>query len=181
MKKTAAILLLLLFLFNTIGYRLFILYAEDEADEFFSSRLDNGYYSDDDLVTVKVPINLPYQTNWNNYERVNGQVKLNGQLYNYVKRKIYNDTMIYLCIRHDSKAIIEQKANDYLGKVNDVPANDNTKKTDAFKQFFSDYNTHSALKISFFINTVNSYNLYLTKYLPELHIISPDQPPQSIA
>lgn len=171
----------MLFLFNTVGYRLFISFMENETDETFTEWLDKGDYNDKDLVAVKVPINLPYQNNWSSYERINGQLKLNGQVYKYVKRKVYNDTMIYLCIRHDSKTIIEQKAHDYLGKVNDLPANDNAKKTDALKQLFSDYNMHPVFNVPGISSGVHSHNLYLNIYLPDHLTLKQGQPPKSIA
>lgn len=178
MKKAAAIFLLMLFLFNTVGYKLFISFKEDEADEAFTEWLDKGDYSNQDLVAVKVPINLPYQNNWSNYERINGQLKLNGQVYKYVKRKVYNDTMIYLCIRHDSKTIMEQKANDYIGKVNELPAAGNTKKADTLKQLFSDFNIHTVLSISELTVNPYEYNLYRNHFAPDHYISKQGQPPR---
>src|SRR3954468_10461810 len=89
LKKLAAILLLALFVFNTAAYRLLIEYVQARADAKLEARLDKGYYNKDELITVKVPINLPYQTNWKEFERIDGEMNVNGTVYKYVKRVIY--------------------------------------------------------------------------------------------
>ncbi len=180
MKKIAAILLLTLFVFNTIGYRLFISFVQDKADAAFVGKLDKGNYNDEDLITVKIPINLPYQNNWKEFERVDGEIKLNGQVYKYVKRKVYNDTMILLCIQHETKTKLEQKANDYFGKMNDLPGNDN-KKADAFKQLLSDYDTVADAHSFSVTGKTPDFNLHneaalLLNFIP-LH----GQPPDSFS
>ena len=72
MKKLAAILLLAIFAFNTIGYRLLFDVLETNADATFTAKLDEGNYDTKDLITVKVPINMPYQVNRTDFERVDG-------------------------------------------------------------------------------------------------------------
>jgi hypothetical protein len=142
-KKLAAILLLALFAFNTFGFYLFVSYAKRRADADLVAELDNGDYSESELVTVKIPLNLPYEANWNDFQRVNGEIDINGTIYNYVQRKVYNDTLILQCIVSIEKTSLQKKANDYYGKVNDLPGNNNNKKTEAFKQFFSYYDNHA--------------------------------------
>ena len=103
LKKLTAILLLALFAFNTVGYRLWIEYVQTRTDAKLEAKLDKGYYNEDELITVKVPVNLPYQTNGKEFERVDGEMNVNGIVYKYVKRMVYNDTLILLCIPHEEK------------------------------------------------------------------------------
>ena len=58
MKKLAAILLLAIFAFNTVGYRFLFDLLETNADATFTAKLDEGKYDTKDLITVKVPINV---------------------------------------------------------------------------------------------------------------------------
>jgi len=149
LKKLAAILLLALFVFNTIGYRLLVEYALNKADNNLEARLDKGHFNESDLITIKVALNLPYQTNQKDFERVNGEINLNGTIYKYVQRKVYNDTLILQCIPHEEKTELQQKANDYFGKVNDLPSsNDNNKKAEVFKQLSGDYDFNTLAQIS---------------------------------
>lgn len=98
-----------------------------QADERLETVLDNKTYNEADIFLVKIPINLPYQTNWTGYERVDGEVTVAGETYKYVQRKVDKDTMYLQCIRHTERNAIAQKANDYFGKTTDV-ANHNTSK-----------------------------------------------------
>ena len=40
--------------------------------------------------------------------------------YKYVKRKVFRDTLILLCIEHREKSIIVRNSNDFAKKVNEV-------------------------------------------------------------
>ncbi len=128
MRKAAAILLLTLFLFNTIGYKLWFGVAMQRADVKLETALDNKDYNNDQLFTLKVPINLPYQNIACGFERVNGEIIVNGETYKYVQRKVANDTLYLQCIKNTVKIKLQQKSNDYFGKINDVASNNSTKK-----------------------------------------------------
>jgi hypothetical protein len=181
LKKLAAILLLALFAFNTIGFRLFIEYAMNRTDQNFEAKLDKGSYDESQLITVKLPLNLPYQSNWKDFERVNGEVNVNGTVYKYVKRKVFNDTLILQCIPHEEKTVLQQKADDYMGKVNDLPGNDNNKKADAFKQMISDYDVNTFTQT--FYNTERQAQFNILHDANTLHQYRPvkEQPPEHLA
>jgi hypothetical protein len=128
MRKTAAILLLMLFVFNTIGYKLWFSIAMQQADNRLEAALDKNNFNEQDLFTLKIPINLPYQNTWASFERINGEITVDGETYMYVQRKVANDTMYLQCIRHAEKNDLQQKSNDYFGKVNDVSGSSDAKK-----------------------------------------------------
>jgi hypothetical protein len=128
MRKTAAILLLMLFVFNTIGYKLWFSIAMQQADNRLEAALDKNNFNEQDLFTLKIPINLPYQNTWASFERINGEITVDGETYMYVQRKVVNDTMYLQCIRHTEKIDLQQKSNDYFGKVNDISGNSDAKK-----------------------------------------------------
>jgi hypothetical protein len=128
MRKTAAILLLMLFVFNTIGYKLWFTIAMQHADNRLEAALDKNNFNEQDLFTLKIPINLPYQNSWSSFERTNGEITVDGETYVYVQRKVQNDTMYLQCIRHTEKINLQEKSNDYFGKVNDVAGNNDGKK-----------------------------------------------------
>jgi hypothetical protein len=128
MRKTAAILLLMLFVFNTIGYKLWFSIAMQQADNRLEAALDKNNFNEQDLFTLKIPINLPYQNTWASFERINGEITVDGETYMYVQRKVANDTMYLQCIRHAEKNDLQQKSNDYFGKINDVNGSSDAKK-----------------------------------------------------
>ena len=81
------------------GYRFVADYMQQRSDKQLEAHLDKNNYKESELIELKVPIHLPYQTTWAEFERYDGEVELNGILYKYVKRKVVNDTLVLLCIR----------------------------------------------------------------------------------
>lgn len=128
MRKTAAILILMLLVFNTVGYKLWFSIAMQKADHTLEAALDKQHFNQQDLFTLKIPINLPYQNGFSSFERVNGEISVNGIVYKYVQSKVANDTLFLQCIRHTEKNSLAQQSNDYFGKVNDVAGNNDVKK-----------------------------------------------------
>ena len=137
MKKSASIFLLLIFLFNTIGYKVFFFYLERQADARIEARIRTIDELDKRLITVKLPINLPYQTDWREFESVDGEMNYHGETYKYVKRKVMRDTIILLCIDHKEKTQLEKRSADYFKKVNDLASESHKKPV--LKQAKTDY------------------------------------------
>jgi hypothetical protein len=86
-------------MFNLVGYRLLVTYMQDRMDRNMVASLDDNQYDESQLVTVKVPIShLAYYNSSNQFERVDGNIELGGIQYRYVKRRIYNDSLEFLCL-----------------------------------------------------------------------------------
>jgi hypothetical protein len=84
------------------------------------ARIDRSEYDDKDLIEVKVPVNLPYQTNWQDFERYDGEIQIAGVHYNYVKRKLQNDTLILMCIPNTDKMKLFNARETFFSLVNDM-------------------------------------------------------------
>ena len=84
------------------------------------ARIDRSDYDDQDLIEVKVPVNLPYQTNWQDFERYDGEIQIAGVHYNYVKRKLQNDTLILMCIPNTDKMKLFNARETFFSLVNDM-------------------------------------------------------------
>lgn len=87
----------MLFLFNIAGYKLFFFYAQRHADQRFESTLAQGLYDSSQLVRLAIPLNMPYYSQ-TSFERVKGEVEVNGRVYKFVSRKIECDSLILLCL-----------------------------------------------------------------------------------
>lgn len=128
MKKLAAILLLLLFLFNLTGYKLLTEYLEDKADRAMQAKLDISDYDESDLVTIKVASSLPpYTYNSGSFQNINGTITVNGINYNYVKLRYYSDTLELKCIPNQEKTGIMNARDEFSKLANDF-ANLSSKK-----------------------------------------------------
>ncbi len=136
LRRIISILLLGILLFNWVGYRMFSSYLEDKANAQFEARLDKNEYNEDQLLSIKIPVtHLPYYTNSKSFDRVNGEIEMQGMLYKYVKRRIFNDSIELLCIRDESAMQLHSAKDDFFKLINGLQFNDSrhSKKADPHK------------------------------------------------
>jgi hypothetical protein len=122
LKRAAAILLLILFLFNWFGYRLLSGYLQTQADARLEARLDQEQYDPAQLIEMRVPLNMPYQLNSPDFERYDGEIEIDGVHYKYVKRKVENGHLVLLCLPNETKMRIQGAREEFFKMVNDLPA-----------------------------------------------------------
>jgi hypothetical protein len=120
LRKIAAILLCGIFFFNWVGYRLLNSMMEEDATLRLDARLDQQQYSEDQLITIKVPLSdLAYYNNSASFERSNGHIEINGIPYRYVKCRIYQDSLEMKCIPNQGALTLRQSNKNYFNGVND--------------------------------------------------------------
>jgi len=184
LRKIASISLLALLSFNWFGYRYVISFFEDKANEQFKTQLDNNNYDNNELLSIKVPVtNLAYYTNSKLFERVDGQIEINSVLYNYVKQRLYNDSVELLCIRNTPVMKLQAEKNDLVKSVNDIQQTEQSKKTSNHsgntKNFSLDhYTVHDIFKLNdLFANAANrSFHFSLFTSFPYCAVI--ENPPE---
>ena len=94
---------------------------QDKASLQLESRLDRHQYDESQLISLKVPITqLAYYINSAAFERVDGQIEIDGVPYQYVKRRIYNDSLELLCIPNQTVQKLRLSRDDYFKLVNDI-------------------------------------------------------------
>ena len=187
MKKVAALFFITLFLFNLFGYRLVVQYMQHRVSDQLEAKLDKNLYDESQLIELKVPINLPYQTNWSAYQRFDGEIEIGGMLYKYVKRKVADDTLYLMCIPNTQKMNLETAKNDFFKLSNDLMQNNNSKKSDnsktiSFKSLQGEYDEYS-FQLNTLLALENSNKLWpitgATDLLSFPHL-SPEQPPDVV-
>jgi hypothetical protein len=141
LKKIASILLLSLLLFNWIGYRLMTSFMQSQVTQALEAKIDRHEYQETDLVEMRVALNLPYQNDQAEFERVSGEIQIEGKHYTYVKRKIEKGVLVVMCIPNQTKTKIENSRDDYFKMVNDLQngAEKKSEKSSSFKGFFNEY------------------------------------------
>ena len=184
MKKIAAILLLSILVFNTWGYRWMIYYLEEKATVRLEQKLESGDYDEAMLVEVKIPLQLPYYTNWSHYERHYGETEWNGQNYQYVKRKLYNDTLYLLCIPHTEKNNIQTAAADIFRSVNNIQHDGVPQKSHQpsviklmLSEFLETETSFDASPISDIQLSLIAKSVYLYS---QFNPLTPAQPPEAV-
>ncbi len=150
------------------------------------ARIDRSEYNDNDLIEVKVPVNLPYQTNWQDFERYDGEIQIAGVHYNYVKRKLQNDTLILMCIPNTDKMKLFNARETFFSLVNDMQQNEHGKQhplpVKPVKIFMAEYvpdKNDFSLTSPLYINAqfIPATSPGLLSIYPE----SPAQPPEMIS
>lgn len=184
MKKFSSILLIALFLFNFFGYRFVFNYQQKQADLRLEASLDKDDFNEADLITVTVPLSVPYQNNQQNFERVDGELKIDGKLYKYVKRKISQGQLVLLCLPNNDKMKLQSAKEEFFKYANDLVQNNSSNKSShtksgIFKNILGEYDHHHlAYPAAIAFVNVGFSILNQSNYLPSSPHRSPEQPPE---
>jgi len=187
LKKITPILLILVFLFNLVGYRFVTEYLQHRADKQLKNQLDSNIFDETQLVEIKIPLNLPYQSNWAGYQRYDGALELEGVLYQYVKRKVSNDTLYLLCIPNMQKMRLETVKNELFKLTIDFNQNENAKKSSntriiSFKSLQGEYDDYSfAIHPCFSLGNNTCWRTLNEEKLISTPLRSPEQPPDAVS
>lgn len=116
---------------------------QDQSDSNMQVSLDNEEYNEAELITIKVPLSVPYQQDRTDFERVDGEINYQGTIYKYVKRRMFDGELVLLCLPDKNKMMIQSAKDNFFKFANDLVQN-NSKKSDHSKQqvsknSFSDY------------------------------------------
>ncbi len=146
---------------NMAAYAFVFQYGMNEADNKIISRIDADNYNNNDLLLIKMPLNMPYLIN-NNYERINGEIEYAGVHYNYVKRKVLNDTLYLICLPNSEKTQLAEAKISVAKSVSDTPSS----KKDAGSQdkkagLTSEYTIISLYHFKTNIAAIHQQNIFL--------------------
>jgi hypothetical protein len=118
-----------LYLFNLVGFRWVFDYARHQSDKQFSAQLEGKQFDEKDLITVRVPLFMPYQAANKGFERASGEVTIAGTVYKYVGRKIDNGELVLYCLRDERGSSLLNARDTYYSETNglacDGPSQDN--------------------------------------------------------
>lgn len=159
-------------------------YAQQHADVQLEASLDKEVYDSNDLITLKVPLSLPYQRAWSDWERIDGEIKVNGTIYKYVKRKVEDGILVLLCLPNHNKMRLESAKGDFFKNVNDLAANSASKKGEKAKSFSdasSEYILLQTTDVAAVLKYHHNYRIPTNVLaLSKAPHNSPEQPPEVI-
>ncbi|MBX9784735.1 MAG: hypothetical protein K2X48_15710 [Chitinophagaceae bacterium] len=184
LRILASIFFLSIFLFNMGGYRFVTNYMEQQQNTQLELQLDNKQYDETSLIEIHVPVSLPYQTDWKEFERVDGEVEFNGMHYKFVERKLMGGEMIYKCIPNQEKEQLVNARENFFKLVNDLQTQQSSNKKSApanhtYKTFSFDYcEKFIQFKLNDLDAALNNYFTHSAEALLSACIISPEQPPE---
>jgi hypothetical protein len=121
LKRIAAILLLSVLLFNWVGYRLLTAFCEDRANARFEATLDLNQYDPAQLILLRVSADaLPYSNASERFEPFDGCLEIGAARYRAVKRRLYNDSIEFLCIPDGTVSQLMLVKDNFFRLVNDL-------------------------------------------------------------
>lgn len=129
LKKLAAILFFLVVLFNFYGYRIVVSYMQNSSDAYLEKQVDKNNYDRQELISIKTKLDLPYYTSSSQYERAYGSINIDGVNYQYVKRRVYKDTLEVLCLPNHTKTKLQSVKNELTKDLADQESTTPKKNT----------------------------------------------------
>lgn len=181
MKRLSAILFLAILLFNIYGYRFVIVSMEEKSVAAIETKVDKQDYTDDELISVKTVLHLPYYTSSNDYERAYGSINIDGKDYEYVKRRVHNDTLELLCLPNLDKTKLKAAGNDIAkasadGNTAPIKKSGTTLKI-SLPDFCQSINAFSASVESSNKQVYSSYN---SRFSSTNYSMQQERPPQAV-
>jgi hypothetical protein len=183
LKKATALFLVVLFSFNLFGYVLVVEFLQNKASKELEVALDHNRYDASQLIEVKVPVSMPYQTDWSLYQRFDGEIEIGGMPYKFVKRKLSGDTLYIVCIPNSKKLHLQKARNNYFALSSDL-SNTNTKNSGsskaAFKNLQTEYDVYAFCQLTSLIAEKSAAVWHQKEFmrLPSTYPTSPEHPPE---
>ena len=186
MKKTAAILFGSILLFNLYGYKLLLKWRHNAEEVVLQNQIINNNFNENDLISIKVATVLPpYISASENYEWKDGEVVLNNTIYKYVKRKIFKDSIEFLCLPHPGKMNVESAREQFLQLCFDfqnAKDKNNNHQQSLVKPFTFEAITIKSLFIpDYKWRLAPFYKDLQSPNLPQLFLSTPGEPPETIS
>ncbi|RXK60876.1 hypothetical protein ESA94_10480 [Lacibacter luteus] len=161
-------------------------YVQQKADSRFEQKIDNNDYDASALIEVRAPVSLPYQTDWKEFERVSGEITINGMHYKYVERKLEGGEMIYKCIPDEGKARLLNARENFFKLVNDLqtqsPEKSGKQPAPSYKAFSFEYCEQLANWSLDALNELQApFNQTFSSKTLSAHLLKAEQPPEIFA
>jgi len=100
-------------------------------------KLDQETYDASETITVTIPISLPYQMDWEDFHRVDGEFEKDGEFYNLVKQKMERDTLTIVYIKDHKEKTLFESLTDFVDANTDSPLSKKAGKL--IENFAKDY------------------------------------------
>jgi hypothetical protein len=159
-KRLVAIVVLSIFLLNVLGYYGVLLGLKAASGNDLTERLNSDMYDLGATVTFKVPLAVPYGTDSKSYERVDGEFEKDGEIYRFVKQRMYQDTLYIVCVKDEKTSRINNALEDFVQSF--AGQDDDTQQKTTSPGFFKDY-----------VDTQISLTALMTGWEKDVTLVSP--------
>lgn len=139
MRKLISFGLIGLFLLNVLGYYGLFFGLQYKNNLSINQQLDLDKYNEDQAITIKFPITIPYATDSRDFERVNGEFEYNGEFYRLVKQRLTRDTLHIICVKDLQSKRIHRALTTYVKTFSDKPVDNSQGSSKSTIDFIKDY------------------------------------------
>lgn len=181
LKQLLTISLVAILVFNMFGYQFIVAYLQQQNSLAIETRIDKDQYNDSELISIKVSLNLPYYNGCAEFERTYGSVNIDGIDYEYVKRRVYKDTLELLCLANFEKTKLSTVSGEIAKGVAENGSQP-AKKPITIKTLLPDY--FLQLADHQFVPSSQCIQTYFSTHkdaLPVNYSSSKDKPPQFVS
>lgn len=165
MTRILSILLFGLLLYNSVGYS--VVYLCESKNTVSSEKqnfIETDAYSQD--IVIKIPVSLPYQTNWKSPETTEGMIQHNGNYYQMKTRQLINDTLYVHCeFDQNARERFSSLVSNMLNEISGIHS-DTHKRPHAtiLKKFVKEYMTSEKRHIFYLLEWSENSQLIKDKY-----------------
>ncbi|OLY92615.1 hypothetical protein BUE76_12480 [Cnuella takakiae] len=171
-------------LFSLCGYRVVIDLLQSRADQTMVTAINEEAYQQEQLISLKVPVSLPYYTNSEQFQHISGAVTIEGTVYQYVKRRIYNDSIEYLCLRDVASTRLQGARDQFFQLAYDLQTlkAGKAKQQTPVKPLMLEYCPGPVWETICFTNKLAMHVGYANSAIsPEPFRAQPSQPPEQVS
>jgi hypothetical protein len=130
---------LALLVLNAVGYYVLLIQTQqrdqDEAQVFWQERQN----AQEDLITMKIPLAVPYWQGQAEFEAANGQVMYQGEYYQLVQQRLTNDTLHVVCVRDGQAKARHQALAEFVQQFAPNAEDEEGDAPSLLKSFSKDY------------------------------------------
>ena len=153
--------------FNWYGYDLLVKILEIHYDEQLEIALDNNNYDASQIVELDSKVILPYVADMTSFERVNGELTIDGVHYKFIERKYENGRVIYRCIPNTEKTTLYSARSTFYELMNEIQDSSNHSKHPAkpltAKKTLSEYELLESCELNYSVCELFNLGFYSLK------------------
>lgn len=121
MRKVFALFLIVLVLFNSVGYYGLLSFLRYRSSAQLLERLENQAEPEAEALTVRIPLSIPYMPDRTDFDVVRGDLEHNGDYYGAARQKYERDTLTVTYYKDNRLSAIHESFRDFVKGVTDTP------------------------------------------------------------
>ncbi len=155
-----------------------IYFLQERSAQKLETLIDKEDYQEEELIEMRVQMNMPYQQRFTAFERHYGRISIEGKEYTYVKRKVEGDVLILKCLPDYASTRLQEIRNEMTSASSNSHAPGDAPVKSQLK-IFSIECDHSEQSLPHACQEISSIAFH--RYVSELPVpvaAGQDKPPQ---